>query len=84
MTMFFLGASAVLLATTQAFQISTSLTNAVQYIQHIILTVDGSNLTSTKIDLDGSNGDAYFMGKIGIGTNSPTAKLTISGSILLT
>ena len=58
MTMFFLWASAVMLATyaSGTLDISTSLSNAVQYIQQIVLTSDwGNSGTSvTGIVLDGS------------------------------
>ena len=53
LTMFFLGASCVILA-TQAFNINSSLVNATEYIQQIILTADGSNLSTTGIILDGT------------------------------
>ena len=71
MTMFFLGASAVMLA-TQALDINTSLNNAVQYINQIFVTSDGSPTGTDGVFIDGSNG-----GKIGIGTNSPTQKLEV-------
>ncbi|MCX6823184.1 MAG: hypothetical protein NTX91_04320 [candidate division SR1 bacterium] len=83
MTMFFLGVSAVILA-TQAFEIDTSLNNAVQYISQIILTNDGTNTASTAIELDGSNGNAYFSGQVGIGTNTPSQALEINGNVSLT
>ncbi len=61
MTMFFLWASAVMLA-TQAFDISTALNNSVQYISKIILTSDGSNAitATTGIILDGSGNASFF------------------------
>lgn len=75
MTMFFLWASAVMLATYAAgtLDISTSLENAVQYIQQIVLTSDGSNLWTTGVFIDGA-------GKIGIGTDSPTTSFQIDGN----
>lgn len=58
---------------TQALDISTSLSNAVQYIQQIVLTSDGSNLWTTGVFIDGA-------GKIGIGTDSPAVQLQINGT----
>lgn len=68
---------------TQAFDISTYLTNSVQYIQQIILTNDGSNSASatTGIILDGSGGNAFFGGQVGIGTTGPIATLDVSGDV---
>jgi hypothetical protein len=66
---------------TQAFEIDSSLDNAIQYINQIFLTVDGSNITDTGISLDGTNGDAYFSGTVSIGTTTSLAKVTISGNI---
>ncbi|MCX6823183.1 MAG: hypothetical protein NTX91_04315 [candidate division SR1 bacterium] len=82
MTMFFLGASAVMLA-TQAFDITTSLNNAVQYISQIFVTSDGTPSGTDGVFLDGTNG-----GKLGVGTNAvtPGAQVEITdstGSILL-
>jgi len=74
MTMFFLWASAVLLA-TQALDISTSLNNAVQYISQVFVTSDGTLNGTTGVFLDGTSG-----GKIGIGTNSPIFQLQANGT----
>jgi hypothetical protein len=38
----------------QAFEIDSSLDNAIQYINQIFLTEDGSNTTTTGIILDGA------------------------------
>ena len=74
MTMFFLWASAVMLATyaTNTLDISTSLQNAVQYIGQIFVTSDGTSNWATGIFIDGTSG-----GRIGIGTDSPTKQLEI-------
>lgn len=82
MTMFFLWASATILA-TQAINISTSLSNAVQYIQKIIITSDGSNSGTTGIVLDGSGGNAFFIGTVAIGTNNFASALNVSGGLTL-
>lgn len=66
MTMFFLGASAVMLA-TQALQINTMVTNSVQYIGKTIMTAGGANAGPETIILDGSGGNAFFSGNVGIG-----------------
>ncbi len=63
----------------QAFEITTSLNNAVQYISKIFVTSDGTPTGTTGIFLDGSNG-----GKIGIGTNTPSQALEINGNVALT
>jgi len=72
LTMFFLGASCVILA-TQAFNINSSLTNAVQFIRQIVLTNDGSNLSTTGIILDGTIGGGITItnlpNEIVLGTN---------------
>jgi hypothetical protein len=62
---------------TQAFNINTSLSNAVQYIAQIIITSDGSNLGTTGIVLDG-NGNAVFNGSVGIGTGSSSEALQVN------
>ena len=62
---------------TQAIDINTSLNNAVQYISQIFLTSDGTALTTPNITLDGTNGNAYFSGNVGIGIN-PTYKLDVT------
>jgi hypothetical protein len=72
--MFFLWASAVMLA-TQAFDINTSLSNAVQYIGQVFVTSDGTPDGTDGVFLDGSNG-----GKIGIGTDSPSYNLHIKST----
>lgn len=76
--MFFLWASAVMLA-AQAFEINTSLNNAVQYISQIFVTSDGTPTGTTGIFLDGTNG-----GKIGIWTNTPSQALEVNGNVALT
>ncbi|MEI8091094.1 MAG: hypothetical protein WCG98_02335 [bacterium] len=58
LTVFFLGASCVTLL-TQAFDISMNVNNAIQYIQRIFITSDGTNNGTVGIILDGS-GDAFF------------------------
>ncbi len=63
--MFFLWASFVVLA-TQGFNITTNLGNTIQYIGKIILTSDGSSQGSTGIILDGTHGNAFFSGNVGI------------------
>ena len=55
MTIFFLWASCVLFI-TNGFDITPIAKNAVEYIQSIFLTTDGSNTTPTTISLDGANG----------------------------
>jgi hypothetical protein len=60
---------------TQAFDINPSLNNAVQYIQQIFLTTDGSNTSATGISLDGTNGDIKALNTLGLGSavfSSPT------------
>jgi len=52
--LFFLWASATLLATHADVQINTNITNAVSYIKRIVLTLDGSANTATGIILDGA------------------------------
>ena len=69
---------------TQAFDINTSLANAYQYIQHIILTPDGTNLTPTAIELNGTNGNAYFSWQVGIWTPTPSQALEVNGNVALT
>lgn len=54
LTVFFLGFSGIALL-TQGFNITTNLDNAVQYINKIVLTSDGSNQWATGIVLDGTN-----------------------------
>ncbi|MEI7563390.1 MAG: hypothetical protein WCJ39_07255 [bacterium] len=46
---------------TQAFEINTSLQNAVQYIQQIFLTSNGNTSGTTGIILDGEAGSAWFL-----------------------
>ena len=62
--------SCVMFATQAAFQISPIARNAQQLIQKIVLTIDGSATSATGIYLDGGNGNAYFAGKVGIGTGA--------------
>lgn len=76
MTMFFLGASAVMLA-TQALQINTMVTNSIQYIGKTIMTAGGANAGPETIILDGSGGNAFFSGNVGIGESPSTPKLTV-------
>lgn len=118
-TLFFLGMSCVFFM-ARAFDVETNLNAARTYLKEMVLTVDGTNLWSTGIALDGILGNGYFAGKVetsqlclngdckvawpvwgwssvwstggsntiyynawnvGIGTNTPTAKLDIlSGS----
>jgi hypothetical protein len=67
----------------RAFDVVPIAPNAIQYIQQIFLTNDGSNspLAITGIILDGTSGDAYFAGNVSIGTTTSLAKVTISGNI---
>jgi hypothetical protein len=44
------------MAQAQVFNIDTSIDNAIQYIQQIFLTEDGSNTSPTTIILDGTTG----------------------------
>lgn len=53
-----------ILFVTNAFNVTPSTTNAVQYIQSIFLTTDGSNAATTEISLDGTNGNWDFAGTI--------------------
>ena len=81
LTMFFLGVSCVVL-TTQAFNITTSISNAVQYINRIVLTSDGSNQGTTGIVLDGTNGNASFSGSVGINQGlSVTGSSSFNGNV---
>lgn len=75
-----------MLGTYASVSINTSLNNAVQYIQKIVLTNDGgnSNNSTTGIMLDGSNGNAFFSGNVGIGTSSTSERLTVDGNVILT
>lgn len=77
LTMFFLWASAVMLA-VQAFEITTNLNNAVQYIAKIVLTNSGW-VTGTWIILDGSDGNAYFSGQIDVNGTWSFAIVCING-----
>ena len=69
----FLGISGIFLI-TQAFDITTSLSNAVQYVRQIILTVDGSSNSPAKIILDGTTGGGITLtdltGKVVLGTDT--------------
>lgn len=70
-----------MLFATRAFNIVPIAPNAVQYIQSIFLTTDGSNVPgSERITLDGTNGNGYFAGKVGIGTATPASKLHLLDS----
>lgn len=78
-TLFFLGMTCVMFA-TQALQVKTIATSAIQYISKIVLTTGGTSSTATGIYLNGVDGSAYFSGDVGIGTATPTEKLQVSGT----
>lgn len=65
---------------SQAFNISPVTRNAVQYISKIFLTTSGDNNSATGITLDGTNGNAYFAGNVGIGTDTPTSSFDVAGT----
>ncbi len=46
--------------------------------------MDGSNSSTGTIALNGASGDAYFLGKVGIGKKIPVYTLDVSGSIAAT
>lgn len=78
LTLFFLWASVVVL-TTYWLSIDPSVNNAVQYIQKIVLTSNGTATGTTGIVLDGS-GNAYFSGNVGIGTGTSSVALEVNGT----
>ena len=80
-TLFFLGMTCVMFATQATFQISPIAKNTQQLIQKIILTSNGSTSGTSNITLDGTTGNAYFGGNVGIGTTSPTAELEVVGDM---
>ncbi|MEI6118649.1 MAG: hypothetical protein WCP92_05495 [bacterium] len=69
-----------IIVVTNAFDITPSTINAVQYIQSIFLTASGNNTSATGIYLDGTSGDAYFAGNVGIGKTNPTNNLEVNGT----
>ena len=84
-TLFFLGVSCVLFI-AKSFDIAPIVPNAVQYIQQIFLTTDGSNQSSTGIVLDGTNGGgitiANLPSKSVLGTDSEGKIIgSISGDV---
>ena len=68
----------------RAFEI-TPVTNQVKsYFNKIIFTASGNNTSATGIVLDGTNGDAYFRGMVGIGDDTPAYPLDVSGDVHFT
>ena len=76
---FVVGMTSVMLANAYVgyVTIENNVDNAVQYIRNLVLTSDGSQNGTTGIVLNGLNGNAGFMGNVGIGTSTPTGNLHI-------
>jgi hypothetical protein len=51
-----------------AFDITPITRNAVTYLQQFFLTPDGFNALPPTISLDGTNGNAQFVGEVSMGT----------------
>lgn len=81
---FFAGCLCMGLVTfANTINISTSLTNALQYIQHIILTDTGGDDGEVKMELDGTNGDAYIARRLAINTSGSLYSLHVNGFMKL-
>ena len=76
-TLFFLWMSCILFFARASFDITPNATNAIMYMAQIFLTQSGNNTSATGISLDGTVGNAFFNGKVGIWLSGPIYNLDV-------
>lgn len=65
-SLFFLGMSCVLFISNAFFEVTPIARNAVQYINRVLFTTDGNYGSPITVDIEGSIGNAYFAGNVGV------------------